>query len=180
MSRSAVAVVDDELVDTDERYTPESVLLVVRAVGRIGLDPCTTRDNRTGARVFFTAREDGLAKRWAGVCREGELAFVNSPYSRGMLVQWARKVIDSWQQHSTEAIMLTPCDLGTKWATMLTANAHALAGWRGRIPFVKPDGSYDTGAKQPSNFWYFGERAARFERVFSPLANVIRLPGARP
>jgi hypothetical protein len=177
--RGAAAVLEQESpVETDERYTPFAVLQLVRQVAPIGLDPCTTMDNRTGARRFFTSKEDGLAQSWL-VCPRGELVYVNPPYSRGQLARWTAKIVDGWHESHTEIIALTPCDLGTKWATELFKHADAFAGWRGRISFVKPDGSYDTGAKQPSILWYFGERATRFMRAFELHANVVNLHGGR-
>lgn len=182
MRRAApLAVVDDldEGLESDERYTPGVVLSLVRQVAPIGLDPCTTAANHTKATRFYTRADDGLAREWWADCKRSELIYVNPPYSRGQLVRWAAKMIDGWHEFHTEIIALTPCDLGTKWSTMLFQHADAMAGWRGRISFVRPDGSYDTGAKQPSLLWYFGERAKRFERVFRDHANVALLPGAR-
>lgn len=161
------------MAESDERYTPQGVLDVVRAVAPIGLDPCTTKDNPTGAKRWFTAEDNGLGKAWFG--EQPELAFVNPPYSRGQLLLWALQVLEQVHQaRGHEAIVLTPCDLGTKWAQALFEGCTAFAGWRGRIEFLTPDGSFDAGAKQPSLFWYFGERAERFARVFRDRANVVR------
>ncbi len=56
--------------------TPERLLSVVRAIGPIGLDVCTSAANPTGARRFYTAM--GLDRRWqAG---EGEVIFCNPPF----------------------------------------------------------------------------------------------------
>jgi phage N-6-adenine-methyltransferase len=164
------------VADTDERYTPQRVLDVVRAVAPIGLDPCTTKDNPTKARFFYTPDEDGSTASWA-LCPPDELIYVNPPYSRGMLAKWAAKVVHSAQQ-GREIIMLTPCDLGTIWATTLFNHADALAGWRGRIAFEFPNGEYDVGAKQPSLLWYFGERGKRIKRIFDDHSNCILLRGS--
>lgn len=156
--------------ESDERYTPEHVLEVVRRVAPIALDPCTTPGNPTGAARFFTAASDGLAQPWLG---DG-LVWVNPPYSRGALAAWTRRVArEGWTRR--ECIVLTPCDLGTRWAASLFACAQAAAFWRGRIAFGSPDGQLLTGAKTASCFWYFGERSARFARAFNPHANVVQL-----
>lgn len=161
-------------VPTDERYTPEHVLEVVRAFAPIGLDPCAPPSNPTRAAWFLTIKEDGLTALWS--CAADQCVFVNPPYSRGLLDAWAAKVTDVAASDCTiDMIVLTPCDLGTKWAGRLWKRAQAFAGWRGRISFVRPDGSYETGAKQSSLFWYFGERVERFRRVFAPYANGVSI-----
>ncbi len=159
------------MAPSDQRYTPEHVLAVVREFATIDLDPCTTPDNPVGATAFYTFHDDGLNQRW----RHGAHAcvYVNPPYSRGELQRWADKVVH--EAHAgCEIVMLTPCDLGTRWATSLfDAEFQAMAFWRGRIAFVTPEQPYEAGAKQPSVFWYFGRRTSRFMRVFSKRANVI-------
>jgi hypothetical protein len=164
--------------DTDERYTPQSVLDVVRAVAPIGLDPCTISTNPTRAPYFFTEKQDGLVAAWPLYKPGAGLVYVNPPYSRGQLVRWARKVVEYAVQEHAEVIVLTPCDLSTIWSTLLFRHAQAMAGWRSRIAFVTPSQDYDQGAKQPSLFWYFGERASRFKRVFDAHSNCVLLRGS--
>lgn len=159
---------------TDERWTPESVLHVVRKLGPIGLDPCTTAANPTKADAWITVENDGLSMPWHA---SRGLIWINPPYSRGELLRWATKAVHEWLEWGSEMVMLTPCDLGTQWASVLFKHAAMLAGWRGRIAFVRPDGSYETGAKQPSVFWYLGSRLGVFAEVFKAFANVTKLGG---
>ena len=161
------------MAESDSRYTPQSVLDVVRSLAPIGLDPCAPASNPTEARIFFTEAEDGLAQTW--LCRPGELVFVNPPYGRGELSRWASKVVES---RGLEVLVLTPCDLGTRWARVLfQGGARALCGWHGRIAFVRPDGTYETGAKQPSLFWYFGARIDLFRMCFESRGSVAYIGG---
>lgn len=157
--------------ETDERYTPHHVLQVVRDFAPIALDPCAPMHNPVAAIEFMTAQTDGLARPW-GSTADG-CVFVNPPYGRGQLQRWADRIVT--EAHAgREIIMLTPCDLGTRWATALFCGGwSALAFWRGRIAFELPAGLYSAGAKQPSCFWYFGRRSKRYMRVFSGHANVI-------
>lgn len=162
--------------ESDQRYTPQSVLDVVRAVGAIGLDPCAPPHNPVKARRWYTEEDDGLTKAW--LVSVGELVYVNPPYSRGELSRWAKKIVRAVSADpDLEVIALTPCDLGTGWACELFTHAGALAGWHGRIAFETPDDTYGTGAKQPSLFWYFGERPRRFFRAFAAHANVVVMGG---
>lgn len=160
--------------ESNERYTPPHVLDVVMRVGDIALDPCTTPDNRTkavefccvGGRCGIAADWRELAPSWAG------LTFVNPPYGRSFIGPWCAKIAAE-AARGCEIITLVTSDLGTRWGTLLFGTCDAIAFWRGRIPFVTPDGASDAGHKKPSAFFYFGDRAARFARAFAPHANVI-------
>jgi len=67
----------DKVAGNNEWHTPPSALAPVKAYGHIGLDPCTAAHNPTGADVFYTEEDDGLAQDWSG----HGLVFVNPPYS---------------------------------------------------------------------------------------------------
>ena len=153
---------------TDERYTPPDVVRVVSGFARIDLDPCTTWKNPTGARRVYTKDESGLTGAWSG------FTYVNPPYSRGQLAIWVARCIEA-AESGVEIIMLGPADLSTGWSKQLFASAQCLAFWGKRIAFIKPSGEYESGAKQPSAFWYFGERQGRFRRHFEPHASVVFL-----
>lgn len=73
-----------------------------------------------------------------------------------------------------DEIHCDPCT-STVAVRRLLRNANALAFWHKRIAFLKPDGTYEAGAKFASMSAYFGERAGRFNRVFSPHATVLFL-----
>lgn len=141
--------------------TPAEVLDLVRLVGPIVLDPCTTADNPTDACVFNTPDCCGLSTSWACVSSPG-LVYVNPPYGRA-LVGWCAK-IHSEAQAGREIIALTPARTDTRWwhAHMSKADAHCF--WRGRMTFV----GAPAGAPFPSVLSYFGERAKRFKTVFGP------------
>jgi len=50
------------------------------------LDPCTTDKNRLGTLKYYTIKENGLIQSW-----EGEIVYVNPPYSRGQIKLWVKK-----------------------------------------------------------------------------------------
>ena len=58
-------------------FTPEYILKEIRAFMPITLDPCTSKDNPTGAFQFYTEKDNGLTLPWA----LSGLNFVNPPYS---------------------------------------------------------------------------------------------------
>lgn len=167
------ALADDE-ESTDERWTPESVLSVVRAYGPIAIDPCSTPDNRTNAPVhcYRGGPQCGLRATWYTHTIGGGIAWVNPPYSRGNIAAWANKCVSEARLGAT-IIALVTADLSTQWGTVLFRQANALAFWRGRIAFVKRDGQFESGHNKPSLFAYFGDGSTRFQRVFAPHANVV-------
>lgn len=156
---------------TDERYTPERVLAAVRefAGGQIGLDPCTTPDNRTLAWAFFDVSTDGLASPWDG---STGLVWVNPPYSRGQLRLWLRKCARE-AQLGREIVALIPSDLGSQAGALAASTCDALCFVRGRLAFGSPDGQLSQGAKQPSVLVYWGDRGKAFARKFAILGVVI-------
>lgn len=162
--------------------TPDVVLELVRKVGPIGLDPCTTKKNPTGARRFFTPREDGLATSWeeSGLkvpydAPADELAYVNPPYGRG-LPEWTGKVIAEGyaMRLSRKALVyLVPARTDTAWWRSASDNANARCLWRGRIRFK----GADAGAPFPSAFFYWGPRPHHFCDVFQDHGEVAVLRG---
>lgn len=157
---------------SDERYTPEWLLNIVRAYAPIACDPCTTRDNRTRAEVYYHAGDCDceIEHEWprasSGVC------WVNPPYSRGELARWVGECI-SQAARGSEVIALLPGDLGTRAGQTVASSSDAICFVRGRIVFGGPDGyEIKTGAKQPSVLAYFGDRAKRFGAHFGRLGVV--------
>lgn len=149
---------------TDERFTPEEILSVVREFGRIELDVCTTRKNPVRAASFYTKTEDGLAAPWHG------LSWGNYPYSRGQLLRWAHRAHAAWEGSGVEHINLVPADTSTVATSFMLRHAHAVAFWNRRIRFTGA-----AGAKFANASFYWGERQGRFQRVFSPHATVLVL-----
>jgi phage N-6-adenine-methyltransferase len=154
---------------SDERYTPQHVLDVVRKFGPIVLDPCTTSDNPTGAAKFCTIDDDGLSQTWNDLAPPGSLIWVNPPYSRGMLRRWIN-ACHAWGAFSDRHVMaLIPSDLGSAAGQLAADTAYGLCFVRGRLKFGTPDGQCSAGAKQPSVIVYWGNHASKFSVVFAQL-----------
>lgn len=137
--------------------TPEHVLERVRRVAPIGLDPCTTHANPTGARAWWYLDGpfplDGLASGWSTE-KSGHLVYCNPPYGRG---------IGAWMDKCHEAavagvtvIALVPARTDTRWFPW---TADAICFWRGRLTF--------RDAPAPAMFpsavvlWTWGRRGSR-------------------
>lgn len=145
--------------------TPKSVLERVRQVAPIGLDPCTTIDNPTGAHAFFDAEDDGLTRDW--ICARGKLVFCNPPYAS--MAEWSAKAIEQILKQKGELIFLCPARTDTRWWHSMLPHIDAVAFWRGRLRF----GDATASAPFPSAVLYAGERAKRFRAVFSDVAWVV-------
>ena len=68
------------------------------------LDPCTTELNRLGIDSFYTEKDNGLSKSW-----EGEIVFMNPPYSRPKISLWITKARDeAFKNVNTIVVGLLP------------------------------------------------------------------------
>lgn len=178
---------------SDEFQTPGKYLDLVRRVGPIGLDPCTTAKNPVGARRFFTEADNAFSQGdWLDYLEPGELAYSNPPYSQMISTKaepgWAN-LIAYQAAHGAEMISLVGARTETGWFHALCwDSAAAVCFVRGRIRFIdsktgkpamafsKKEGKWKpASAEFPSAFIYHGRRPWDFEAVFQEIGKVIRL-----
>lgn len=166
---------------SDERYTPDSVWRIIEQVGRVAYDPCC--GPQAPARAVKHAGANGLETNWTEIA-EGGLVYVNPPFSE--LRKWAEKTVAE-ARAGASIVVLTPGDLGTRWAQTLLSADPVIAAWRGRIAFGGPTepsvtsgSSKKAGAMFPTLFWCFGHAGFcdRFARVFRPHCTAILEPSA--
>jgi phage N-6-adenine-methyltransferase len=115
------------------QFTPTYVLApIAQALGGIGLDPCTTADNPTGAVRFYTAADDGLASPWSG---PGWLpsVFVNPPYARAR-EPWVIRCMSAGMA-GQRVVLLMPSHTDTQVFHKAISTADAMVFIRGRIKF---------------------------------------------
>lgn len=143
----------------NEWYTPKEYIDAARAVlGTIDLDPASSEiaNETVQATKIYTADDDGLAHEWTGNI------WLNPPYSTGLIEQFADKLLAS---DYTQAIVLVNNATDTAWFSRLAEAATAVIFPKGRVKFLKPDGS--SGAPlQGQAILYFGEHAPAFKRHF--------------
>lgn len=129
--------------DRHDWQTPPDVLELVRQLGPIRLDPCTTPENPTGAVTWVAPPEDGLDVVWNNPgSLTGGLVFVNPPYGR-QLPLWVDHCA-YYGKRATEIVLLTPARTDTRWFRVIWSEARALCFWNGRMRFV--------GAPAPAPF----------------------------
>lgn len=120
--------------------TPGWLLDIARMAsddGQIALDPCTTADNPTKAKRFFTPAEDGLAQDWT---TDGVL-WCNPPYGRE-LKHWAEKWIEA---DADTKFFLCPARVDQPWFWDLS-KAGFMYFLRKRVKFA----GANTGAPFPN------------------------------
>lgn len=151
--------------------TPDNVLELVRKVGPIALDPCTTADNPVGAAVFITPDmgRGGLEADWLLLSGQdpslpgsGGLIYCNPPYGRE-IGSWVRKC-SAEAARGAEVVLLVPARTDTAWMqeAVHVPDGPTVLWWRGRLKFK---GAKDS-APFPSALLYWGNRYQRFMRVF--------------
>lgn len=150
--------------------TPPEVLERVRRIGPIGLDPCTSDDNPTGARVWYTPQRSAFNEEDPDqLLSPGELVYANPPYSE--MSQWAGLLLHYARTCGSEVIALVAARPDSRWFHTVAWTAQAVCFWKGRLRFVGAPSS----APFPSAVVYHGARPWAFEAAFHDAGKVIRL-----
>jgi ParB family chromosome partitioning protein len=160
-----------------EWYSPPEYLDAVRAVlGTIDLDPasCDLAQERVQATSYYTKEEDGLAQRWAGN------VFMNPPYAAELVGQFVEKLCGHFAAADVpEAIALVNNASDTAWFGQLFGHAAAWCFVRGRIRFLRPDGT-SGNPLQGQAVCYLGPNPERFADVFDKFGYVLFPRSRRP
>lgn len=151
-----------------ESFTPPKYIEAVREVmGSIDLDPASNEfaQQTVNAAVYYTKDDDGLSKPWNGNI------FLNPPYSHPEVKYFVDKLLKELQPHQ-QAILLTNNNTDTNFFHDAAKKASMLCFTKGRINFLKPDGSYSS----PTNgqvFYYFGDNKDKFAKIFSQFGIIM-------
>jgi hypothetical protein len=112
--------------------TPQHVLDRVRAVGKIGFDPCTADDNPTKAALFFTASNPAPPPdKWPKL-GAFEVCFVNPPYADN--ASWLAAILE----YDQPTICLWNASVGTRWWNQAIETCYDFVFWGKRISYVNP------------------------------------------
>ena len=150
-------------VDQTWNTPPDIIRPIVRAFGRVDLDPCSNARSVVRARVAWELVRDGdsLARSWKLPGRGRRLIFVNPPYIDAAV--WIAKCCEVWRElgaRGVEIVVLVPARTETQW-WRAARRAGALPGYyEGRISFLSAESGRRTGALFPSALLYFGKRRA--------------------
>jgi DNA N-6-adenine-methyltransferase (Dam) len=135
---------------TSDWYTPP---IYFEKLGlTFDLDPCSPGSGHwVPARKIYTKEDDGLSQPWHG------LVFMNPPHGKGrrLAVPWLRKFFD----HGNGVAICrayTSCDY---WHALVWPRAELLCFPRGKIKFIRPDGSIGEAPGHGSVFIAAGDVA---------------------
>ncbi len=151
-----------------ESYTPAEYIEAARLVmGSIDLDPASNElaQKTVKAATYYTKENNGLEKPWIGNM------FLNPPYSHPEVKYFVDKLLSELKP-GQQAILLTNNNTDTNFFQDAARRAAAMCFTRGRINFLKPDGSISS----PTNgqvFYYFGENKEGFIRHFSEFGIMV-------
>jgi len=162
--------------DQDWRTPPWLFEVVERlAGGKIDLDPCSDEHNPLGVAVFYTAKEDGLAMPW---CLKGPpgtsvvrsvmdptsafplgsgpmRVYINPPYKQ--VTAWIEKAIREVEANEDLVVyFLVPAFTDQPWYEKALEWATEEWSVKGRVKFLRPDGSPATSPRFPSTLFGFG------------------------
>ena len=163
----------------DEWSTPEEYIELARQVlGTINTDPASNEFAQltVQADTFYTIDDNGLSKPWHGK------VWLNPPYSRSKLKKFALKLLEEMEVgQCTGAIVLTLASTDTEWFHALADKASAICFTRGRVKFIRPDGSVGNSPTSGHVFFYFGDDVNSFRTVFSSIGLIqINAPTSTP
>ena len=154
-----------------EWFTPQVYIDAVKAVmGDIDLDPasCDEANQIIQARRYFTKEEDGLKQRWFG------RIFMNPPYRQRVVSRFIEKlIVEFTNRNIAEAIVLTNNATETKWFQDMLDYSNAVCFHRGRIRFVNEKGNIVGAPLQGQVFFYLGDNALRFCRIFGSFGRIL-------
>ena len=155
----------------NEWYTPPEYIEAAREVmGSIDLDPasCETAQANVKAKRFYTAEDDGLAKKWTGN------VWLNPPYGKDVIGLFAEKAVKESRRFE-QAIVLVNNATDTAWFHHLASIASAVCFIRGRVKFLDKSGKPANTPVQGQAVLYIGVDAMRFRSVFSRFGLVALL-----
>ena len=154
-------------------------------LGAIDLDPATFAEaqKHVKAKKFYTVEDNGLDKPWSG------RVWLNPPYNtkkqKGSTIeQFIEKLISEVAfGNVTSAIVLTDAKTDTNWFRRLVDAGAAIVFTTQRINFMQLNGTFaaNTG-RYGQAFFYFGDDADKFYRVFAPFGwgcRVVKLPAEK-
>ncbi|MET4720715.1 hypothetical protein ABIF63_004821 [Bradyrhizobium japonicum] len=151
---------------TDVWLTPPWLLELLGGWQSFDLDPCASIDQPwPTARQHYTVRENGLLLPWFGN------VWCNAPYSRALLKQFMARMAE----HDHGIALIFARTETTTFFRHVWDHASAVLFWRGRLDFLKPDGTpvqRDDGkpanSGAPSVLCAYGDRAAEILAGIGP------------
>ena len=157
----------------NEWYTPREYIEAARKVlGKIDLDPASSpqADAVVRAAVHYAIDDSGLAHEWRG------RVWLNPPYAAELVGRFIVKLaihVDAGDVSA--AIVLVNNATETAWFQSLLTRASALVFPRGRVRFLRPDGTPGMPL-QGQAIVYVGTRPSVFLKAFEKFGRGMIVP----
>ncbi len=149
--------------------TPRWILdLVVGAVGKFDLDPCSPGKGKSAveARIHLTAQDDGLAHDWLG-----RAVWLNPPYGKGIGNWLAKARHEVAVGHARCVVALIPARSDTDWFHRHCSGHADILLLKGRLHF----GDGPTPAPFPSALVGYGLTSSEQSALFRAFPDAMRV-----
>ena len=126
----------------EDWYTPLPLFTYLDSVFHFRCDPCTTKQNPLGVRMFYTKDDDGLRHQWF------DPTFINPPYTvqvkrkgkkkavRARVIHlWVQKALEQSRQGVTCVLLITSRTDTHVWQDTIFKHAKAVCFMRSRQRF---------------------------------------------
>lgn len=147
---------------TDEWYTPREI---VEALGKFDLDPCAPCPGFYTAKKCYDRFDDGMKQEWRG------RVWLNPPYSHPLIDKFVKRMAE----HGNGIALLFDRMDSALWHDVIFPTADAMLVMRGRIGFMRPDGTQAPKGGCGSVFVAWGEDNAERLRNCGIEGKFIRL-----
>ncbi len=145
----------------NEWYTPPKIIEAARNImGSIDCDPASSeRANKAvKAKIFFTAKEDGLKQKWKGN------VWLNPPYAQPLISHFCDTLLNKWKSNEIkQACLLVNNATETSYLQPLMEECDAILFPAGRIKFIDKNGEPTGAPLQGQMILYFGPNKDLFQ-----------------
>lgn len=125
--------------------------VLIHSLGIFDLDPCAPKQQFYTVKECFTKEDDGLVKPWNG------RFWLNPPYSRKLIGPFIKKMA---VHNNGIALIFNRMDIAL-WHETIFPTATAMLIMKGRVKFMRPDGTQGDAARCGSVLLAWGEENAK-------------------